>query len=327
METTKKGPGKAFRKGMSVAEFFQMFPDHDAAEKWLVEQRWPDGVCCPECGSVNVQTGAKRKRSTFRCREYKVCGKQFNVRHGTFMEGAKVKYRDWVYAMYLASTNLQSVSSMKLHRDLGITQKTAWFLAHRVRKAWKADPEAAPFDGPVEVDETYFGGKAKSQHASKNAKHGPPPKTAVLGAKDQASNKVTAKVIKTADKPTLQEFVQDSAKQGATVYTDGNPSYAGMPEMDHESVNHTVGEYVKGQAHTNGIESFWAVLKRAHKGTFHKLSPKHLQRYVDEFAGRHNIRDLDTIEQMRSMARAMEGGQLRYSDLTADNGLHSGARA
>ena len=96
--------------------------------------------------------------------------------------------------------------------------------------------------------------------------------------------------------------------------------------MDHESVNHTVGEYVKGQAHTNGIESFWAVLKRAHKGTFHKLSPKHLQRYVDEFAGRHNIRDLDTIEQMRSMARSMEGGRLRYQDLTAPNGLDSGAR-
>ncbi|MYC64850.1 MAG: IS1595 family transposase [Acidobacteriia bacterium] len=327
MTITKKGPGKAFRKGMSVAEFFQMFPDHDAAEKWLVKQRWPDGICCPECGSVNVQTGAKRKRAAFRCRE-KVCGKQFNVGTGTFMEGAKVKYRDWVYAMYLASTNLKSVSSMKLHRDLGITQKTAWFLAHRVRRAWKADPEAAPFDGPVEVGETYFGGQEKNKHESKKLKggRGPVGKAVVVGAKDQASNKVAAKTVDTADKPTLQSFVQDSAKPGATAYTDGNPSYAGMPGMDHEAVNHTVGEYVKGQAHTNGIESFWAVLKRAHKGTFHKLSPKHLQRYVDEFAGRHNIRDLDTIEQMRSMARAMEGGQLRYKDLTAPNGLDSGAR-
>ena len=146
----------------------------------------------------------------------------------------------------------------------------------------------------------------------------------VIGAKDRASNEVSAKVIGDTSKQTLQRFAFEKALPGAKVYTDSARAYQGMP-FDHESVNHSTGEYVRGMAHTNGIESFWATLKRAHKGVFHKISPKHLHRYINEFAGKHNVRDLDTAAQMVEVARRMAGRRLTYRRLIADNGLPSGA--
>ena len=322
-------PGKHFRKGLTVADFFKMFPDDDAAEAWFIKQRWPTDVCCIHCGSVNVQTGAKRKRASFRCRE-KECAKQFSTKTGTFMQASKIGYRDWLFAMYLAATNLKSVSSMKMHRDLGITQKSAWFLAHRIRRAWRMEPDADQFDGPVEVDETYVGGRRRNMSNAKrkalhNTGRGPAGKTAVVGMKDRSTNQVAAKVVELTNSNTLQGFVKDHATPGATVYTDEATAYELLP-FDHATVKHSVAEYVRGQIHTNGIESFWSMLKRAHKGIFHKLSPKHLDRYVQEFAGRHNIRALDTLKQISSICASMEGNRLRYQDLIADNGLASGAR-
>ena len=142
-------------------------------------------------------------------------------------------------------------------------------------------------------------------------------KTAVVGAKDRKTNKVRAKVVENTDKPTLQAFVGENAAPGATVYTDEAAAYQGMP-FDHEAVNHTVSEYVRGMAHTNGMESFWATLRRAYMGTFHKISAKHLHRYVTDFAGRHGVRDMDTIGQMGHMAHAMAGKRLAYKDLVAN---------
>ena len=147
----------------------------------------------------------------------------------------------------------------------------------------------------------------------------------VAGAKDRKTNKVSAEVIENTDAKTLQGFVADHAEPDATVYTDDAKAYRGMP-FDHESVRHGAGEYVRDMAHTNGIESFWSVLKRAHKGTFHKLSPKHLDRYVGEFVGRHNVRELDTLDQMSAVVKGMDRKRLRYQDLIADNGKASGAR-
>ena len=141
-------------------------------------------------------------------------------------------------------------------------------------------------------------------------------KTAVVGAKDRKTNKVKAKVVKNTDAKTLQKFVADTAANGATVYTDDAAAYKGMP-FEHASVRHSVGEYVDGMAHTNGIESFWSMLKRAHKGVYHKISPKHLQRYVDEFSGRHGIRERDTMDQMEVVASRMARKRLIYRDLTA----------
>ena len=323
-----KGPGKNHREGITLKKFFGMFPHDAAAEQWFVQQRWPDGICCPRCGSSNVQVGTKHKTMPYRCRE-KACGRKFfSVKTGSVMEGSKIGYQDWLMATFLLNTGLKSVASMKLHRDLGITQKSAWFLAHRVRKAWEQE-DKAPFDGPVEVDETYVGGKRKNMSKSKRKQltgRGPVGKTAVVGAKDRETNQVAAKVVRSTDKETLQGFVKDHAAEDATVYTDDASAYETLP-FDHDSVKHSLKEYVKGDVHTNGIESLWSMLKRAHKGTFHKLSPKHLDRYVQEFAGRHNIREQDTIDQLASIARGMKGKRLTYKALIKDNGLSSGARA
>ena len=217
---------------------------------------------------------------------------------------------------------------MKLHRDIGVSQKTAWFMLMRIREAWDTEADQ-PYSGPVEADETYFGGKRRNMPSSKRKElegRGTVGKTAVAGLKDRATNRVTAKVVHSTNKETLQEFVTERTEPDATVYTDDATAYTGLPRI-HETVKHSVGEYVRGQASTNGVESFWSMLKRAHKGTFHKLSPKHLNRYVQEFAGKHNIRELGTLTQMRDTVASLVGRNLLYRDLIADNGLSSGARS
>ncbi len=325
---SRTGPGKSHRDGISLVELFRKFPNDAAAEAYFVERRWPNGVICPHCGSVNVQTGAKHKTMPYRCRE-KECAKRFSPKTGTVMEGSKLGMQTWMIATYLMSTNLKSVSSMKLHRDLSINQRSAWFLAHRLRVALSED--RGVFDGPVEVDETYMGGKRKNMSNAKrkalaDTGRGAVGKTAVVGAKDRASNKVRARVVRDTDKPTLQGFIAKHTDPSATVYTDDAAAYEGMP-FDHGAVKHSVKEYVRGQIHTNGIESFWSMLKRAHMGTFHKLSPKHLDRYVQEFAGRHNLRESDTIDMIGAVADRMQGKRLRYRELIAPNGLSSGAQS
>ena len=309
----QKTPGKSHRKGLSLVEVMRMFPDDATAEKWIEKTRWPNGVACPHCGSVNVQIGAKHPDMSYRCRD---CRKFFSVRTGTAMQNSNLGCQVWVLASYLLSTGIKGTSSMKLHRDLGITQKSAWHLAHRIRESWTKDKGL--FSGPVEVDETYIGGKEKNKRNYKklNAGRGSVGKTPVVGAKDRETNRVSATVINETTQEELEGFIQDRVEPGSTVYTDDHGGYNRLwLDFEHSSVRHSVREYVKGQAHTNGIESFWALLKRGYYGTYHCMSEKHLQRYVDEFSGRHNIRSLDTIDQMASVAKGMDGKRLRYKDL------------
>ena len=312
MMKKKSHPGRYERKGMSLAELFELFPDNAAAEAWFELQRWPSGICCPRCGSVRYSEVKNRNPMPYRCKD---CRKHFSVKIGTVMEASNLKYQQWAFAIYMVATNLKGISSMKLHRDLKIRQPSAWYLAQRIREGFCGDIQAMA--GPVEVDETYIGGRERNKHGSKreHAGRGPVGKAAVVGVKDRAPNNVSAEAVPSTDQSTLQGFVARNTAEGAKIYTDQHPSYKGLP--NHQAVCHSVGEFVREQAHTNGVESFWATLKRGYYGTFHKMSPKHLNRYVQEFAGRHNIRGLDTIDQMARIARGLDQKRLKYSDLTA----------
>ncbi len=321
----KSAPGKNHREGITLLDLAKKFPNETAAREWFEEILWPNGVRrCPSCNGTSSYECAHAKMP-YRCRD---CGKYFSVKTATVMAGSPIPLLKWLYAIYLDVTSLKGVSSMKLHRDLGITQKTAWFMQQRIREAFAQKRGGRLFGGPVEVDEAYFGGR---KHNMSNTKRklargrGPTDKAAVVGVKDRTSNEVAAEVVKRTDAATLHGFVAKHVDTSATVFTDDASTYRSLPNR-HYSVRHSASEYVRGEVHTNGVESFWSMLKRAHKGTFHKFSSKHLQRYINEFAGRHNIRDFDTPQQMAILAKGLGGKVLSYKMLIADNGLDSGAR-
>ena len=312
----RKGPGRAERQGISVVELFDMFPDNAAAERWFEQQRWPNGITCPRCDSTRYSVIASRKPMPYRCKD---CRKHFSVRVGTVMQDSNLGLQKWVIAIYMMTVGIKGTSSMRLHRDLKMTQSTAWHLMQRIRQAFV--DAGNPLPGPVEVDETYIGGVDANKHAHKKVgpglTHGA--KQPVVGLKSRETNKVKAQVLQTVSATTLQRFVKTNTELGGTVYSDQNRGYWGLRKSGYtlESVNHSVKEYVNGQAHTNGIESFWALLKRGYYGTYHKMSPKHLHRYVDEFSGRHNIREHDTVDQMALIAKGFIGKRLRYRELEA----------
>ena len=314
---THKAPGRSHRQGIDLIELMDRFPTDDVARVWFESVIWPDGRRCGHCDSTNT-IEAKHRSMPYRCRD---CSNYFSVKTGTAIESSKIGLRKWAIAIYLELTSLKGVSSMKLHRDIGVTQKTAWYMLHRIREAFATLADVVEMQGPVEIDECFVGGLERNKHASKRlrAGRGPVGKTAVIGVRDRTTGNVAAEVVESVSAATTGAFLADHVAPTATVFSDDASAYRHLPS--HETVRHSAGEYVRyldgANIDTNAIESLWSTIKRAHKGVYHKLSVKHLQRYVNSFAAKRNIRDADTIDQMCAVVAAMFGREITYRELVA----------
>ena len=298
---------------ISLLELFQRFPDRDTARAYMEQQRWPDGVWCPHCRE-RERIGT-RKGGYYRCN---ACMEVFTVRTKTVMERSHIPLHKWIYAKYLLVTARKGISSMQLSKEVGISQKSAWFMLQRLREACR--DTGGPLSGIVEIDETYVGGRERNRHASKKLKagRGPVGKQAVLGMRERGGNVVVA-TIETTDKEQVGRAINWHANAGSILHTDEHKSYAGLREQLywHETANHSAEEWVRGDVHTNGIESVWAVLKRGLKGVYHHASRKHLGRYVDEFAFRLNqgACERHTMERIEAMFTGGIGKRLTYKAL------------
>src|SRR5947209_74986 len=283
---TKKQPQE-----MDLMKLFEQFGTDEQCRIALEKLRWPDGVKCPRCDSQKLSR--EYKRNQFDCES---CGYKFSVTAGTIFHDSHLPLTKWFAAVYLICESKKGMSANQLKRTLHVAYKTAWYLCHRIREAVK-DADTSPLFGIVECDETYIGGKAKNMHKAERERkiqgRGPSGKAMVLGA-IQRGGGVRLTVEKRNDRATLHRFIKAAlADNTECVMTDTLPAYNGIADEDtrHETVNHHLGEYVRGECHTNSVESVWSLFKRSIVGSYHQISVKHLDRYLDEFEFRFNNRN------------------------------------
>lgn len=299
----------------TLQEAILYFANPGNCREYLVARRWPDGVTCPRCGSGNALFMEKYNR--WHCRG-KHDAPQFTLKTGTLMEDSPIGIDKWLMAMWQIVNSKNGISSYEVHRAIGVTQKTAWFLDHRIR-LMLGDDSTEKLSGEVEADETFIGGKARNMHLDKKARRitgtGTKDKTAVMGILERGG-KVKTTVVPNRKKTALQAEVKKHVEAGSSLYTDALLSYEGLAsEYAHQVVDHAV-EYVNGRIHTNGLENFWALLKRGINGTYISVEPFHLFRYLDEQAFRYNNRKFTDAERFEFAVRGMVGKRLTYAEVT-----------
>ena len=304
-----------FQEFDSLFSMMQVFSDEKKCADHFRAVRWPNGVACPHCGSVSVYN---LKDGTHKCGE-KECAMKFSIRKGTIFDDSKVPLQKWFMAIYLATSHKKGISSCQLARDIKVTQKTAWFMLHRIREAI-TDSRDTQLSGVVEVDETYVGGKEKNKHANKRVKGAQgagsaKSKTVVFGMVERGGD-LRLNVIERASEPSVKPVVRSNICNTATVNTDEGRHFAWMHrEYEHKQVKHALGQYVDGDAYTNTIEGAFGHFKRAIVGIYHHASDKHIGRYTEMFAWRWNRREMSEGERVNSLLKSTQGRKLTYKAL------------
>lgn len=312
-KSTSKTKKNRLARTLSAYEFLRLIPDEQAAIDYLSPILWPKGPTCPYCGSH--RHNLKTQENYYFCKD---CRKDYTIRVNTIFHRSHIPLNKWLFAMYLVVTARKGISSLQLSKELGITYKTAWFLAHRIRTACGSSTRRL-LSGMLECDETYLGGKETNKHSDKklNSGRGAVGKTPVFGIMTRNGQIITQPVIKT-DSETLQRIIGENARLGSTICTDDNKAYIGLErKYEHKKVNHSAKQFVDGMAHTNSIESVWAVLKRSFYGTYHNFSAFHTNLYLNECTFRLNQGNVKypTLSRIQSLTRGVSGKRLTYRGL------------